>query len=128
MFVHVRYIRYHDEASENLQNALFVEHGTNSTYLHSHTPKINISHVKFCESSCLLLTRFLPASRPESLNCYPCCSIYAVSFFAVPWHFVSGLSKPSISTMVSIHPAYHENIICIYISTVCFASGVAINY
>jgi hypothetical protein len=33
-------------ASENLQNALDVEYGTNSTYLHAHMPKINSSYVK----------------------------------------------------------------------------------
>jgi hypothetical protein len=47
-FVHVRYIRYHGEASKNLQNALDVEYGTNSTYEHS---QINSSSVKICESS-----------------------------------------------------------------------------
>ena len=65
MFVHVRYIRYHGEASKNLQNALDVEYGTNSTYLHAHMPKINSSYVEICESSRPRLARVSPASRPR---------------------------------------------------------------
>ncbi len=64
-------MRYHGEASKNLQNALNIKYCTHSTYLHAHIPKMNSSYVKICESSCLLLARISPASRPESLNCYP---------------------------------------------------------
>ena len=67
MFVHT----LHGEASKNLQNALDVEYGTNSTYEHSHMPKINSSSVKICESSQKVLAQFSPASRPKILNCYP---------------------------------------------------------
>ena len=52
--------------------------GSKSTYLHAHMPKINSSYIKICEiscplllTSCPLLARFLPASCPESLSCYP---------------------------------------------------------
>ena len=48
-----------------------VEYGTNSTYEHSHMPKINSSYVKICESSCPRLAQVSPASRPKILNCYP---------------------------------------------------------
>ena len=59
MFIqHVRYIRYHGEASENLQNALDVEYGTNSTYEHAHMPKINSSPVKILPSSRNVLAEF----------------------------------------------------------------------
>jgi hypothetical protein len=59
------------EARKNLQNALEVEYGTNSTYEHSHMTKINSSSVKICESSRPRLARVSLASRPKILNCYP---------------------------------------------------------
>jgi hypothetical protein len=55
--------RFHGEASKNLKNALTVDFGINSTYLHTHMPKINSSSVKICESSRPLLAQFSPASR-----------------------------------------------------------------
>jgi hypothetical protein len=48
-----------------------IDFGINSTYEHSHMPKINSSSVKICESSRLLLTQFSPASHPGFINCYP---------------------------------------------------------
>ena len=45
--------------------------GSKSTYLHAHMPKFNSSYIKICEISRPLLALILPASRPESLNCYP---------------------------------------------------------
>ena len=47
------------------QNALDVEYGTNSTYLHAHMPKINSSYVKICESSQKVLAQFSPTSCPK---------------------------------------------------------------
>jgi hypothetical protein len=73
MFVHVRYIRYHGEASKNLQNALDIGYGTNSTYEHSHMPKINSSSVKICESSRPHLARVSPKN---SQLFYPHRSMY----------------------------------------------------
>jgi len=58
-------IRYDGEASKNLQNALDIEYGTNSTYLHAHLPKINSSSVKNCDSSRPRLARVSPASHPR---------------------------------------------------------------
>ena len=55
------YIRYHGEASKNLQNALDVEYGTNSTYLPAHMPKKKVPMSKFMK----VLARFLPVSRPR---------------------------------------------------------------
>ena len=67
-----RYTRYDGEASKNLQNALTVDLGINSTYEHSHIPKIISSSIKICESCCPLLVQISSASRPEFLNCYMC--------------------------------------------------------
>ena len=69
MFVHVRYIRYHGEASKNLQNALDVEYGTNSTYERAHMPKINSSPVKILQSSCNVLAEFPQLGLRIFLNC-----------------------------------------------------------
>ena len=68
-FVHVRYIRYHGEASENLQNALNVEYGTNSTYEHAHMPKIKSSSVKILQSSRKVLAEFPHLGLQFFLNC-----------------------------------------------------------
>ncbi len=54
MYKHINLVR---KASKNLQNALTVEYGTNSTYEHSHMLKIKSSSVKICESSRPLLAQ-----------------------------------------------------------------------
>jgi hypothetical protein len=52
------------------QNALDVEYGTNSTYLHAHMPKINSSYVKICESSQKSSGPVLVHLSPKILDCY----------------------------------------------------------
>jgi hypothetical protein len=62
----------HGEASENLQNALDVEYGTNSTYKHAHMPKTNSSPVKILlQSSCKKFSQSSHNSVSESTQNYP---------------------------------------------------------
>jgi hypothetical protein len=50
------YIHFRGEASEHLLNALTIDFCINSSYEHSHWPKINNLSVKICERSRPLLT------------------------------------------------------------------------
>ena len=45
------------------------------SYLHAHMPKINSSYIKICESSCLVLPQFLPASQLKN-SIFTCTAIH----------------------------------------------------
>ncbi len=50
-------ISFHGEVLKNLKNALTVDLGTKSTYLHAHIPKINSSYIKIWEVGRKLVDR-----------------------------------------------------------------------
>ena len=51
------------ERSPKLSAGRAVDFGINSTYLHTHMPKINSSSVKICESSQKVLKKFSKSSQ-----------------------------------------------------------------